>query len=211
MSTQQRKERERAERRQRIVDAARELAETQGWEAVTIRKLAERIEYSQPVLYSHFAGKAAIVGAVAEQGSADLAVVLARAAELATTRAERIENIATAYLDFATENPARYDAMFLLDTDLNFGPDAPQALRDAFAGLAAMFRYEAEGDELGARTETAWSALHGLATLERNGRLRPELRRRRIELLVAALGAPRRLEATTQVAPAAEGEGTTDG
>src|SRR3954454_23702250 len=74
MSVQERKERERAERERLIVATARELAEQQGWEAVTTRRLAERIEYSQPVLYSHFRGKREIIGAVALQGDGELAV-----------------------------------------------------------------------------------------------------------------------------------------
>jgi AcrR family transcriptional regulator len=49
---QEHKERERAGRHRLIVSAARELAETEGWDAVTTRRLADRIEYSQPVLYS---------------------------------------------------------------------------------------------------------------------------------------------------------------
>ncbi|MFE3319813.1 TetR/AcrR family transcriptional regulator [Nocardia sp. NPDC059195] len=184
MSTQQRKERDRAERHQRIIDAAREMAEADGWDAVTIRKLADRIEYSQPVLYSHFANKAAIVGAVALQGCVEFAEKLKVAREAATTHSEVVANVARAYLDFATDNPARYDAIFEQKTDLEFGLNAPQPLRDAFAGLKAMFTPYAEGDDLGARTEVAWASLHGLATLERSSRLRPELRERRIALLV---------------------------
>ncbi|WP_280299945.1 TetR/AcrR family transcriptional regulator [Nocardia neocaledoniensis] len=189
MGTQLRKERERAERHQRIIDTARELAEAEGWEAVTIRKLAERIEYSQPVLYSHFANKAAIVGAVALQGCVELAEEVRLARESATTRTDMFDKVARAYLDFAVANPARYDAIFVLTTDLTFGLDAPQPLRDAFAGLEAMFRSGAEGDELGARTEVAWASLHGIATLERSDRLRPELRERRIALLVESWAA----------------------
>ncbi|UGT57436.1 TetR/AcrR family transcriptional regulator [Nocardia asteroides] len=189
MGTQLRKERERAQRHQRIIDTARELAEAEGWEAVTIRKLAERIEYSQPVLYSHFANKAAIVGAVALQGCVELAEEVRLARESATTRTDMFDKVARAYLDFAVANPARYDAIFVLTTDLTFGLDAPQPLRDAFAGLEAMFRSGAEGDELGARTEVAWASLHGIATLERSARLRPELRERRIALLVESWAA----------------------
>jgi hypothetical protein len=59
--TRNRRERERAERHSLILAVARELAEAEGWEAVTTRRLAERVEYSQPVLYSHFKGKDAIV------------------------------------------------------------------------------------------------------------------------------------------------------
>ena len=54
MGIAERKGKERAERESRIVAAARVIAEREGWDAVTIRRLAEEIEYSQPVLYSHF-------------------------------------------------------------------------------------------------------------------------------------------------------------
>ncbi|KPC93108.1 TetR family transcriptional regulator, partial [Streptomyces sp. NRRL F-6602] len=84
MSVQERKERERADRERLIVATARELAEQQGWDAVTTRRLAERIEYSQPVLYSHFRGKREIIGAVALEGAAELAASLR-----AATGAER--------------------------------------------------------------------------------------------------------------------------
>ncbi|MGW7330794.1 helix-turn-helix domain-containing protein, partial [Streptomyces sp. NPDC054840] len=76
MSVQERKERERAGRERLIVATARELAEQQGWDAVTTRRLAERIEYSQPVLYSHFRGKREIIGAVALEGAAEMATAL---------------------------------------------------------------------------------------------------------------------------------------
>ncbi|MFG1791522.1 TetR/AcrR family transcriptional regulator [Nocardia sp. NPDC049149] len=185
MSAQTRKERERADRQQRIIDTARELAESQGWEAVTVRKLAERIEYSQPVLYSHFAGKAAIVAAVAEQGCADLAVALHRAHAEADGPAAALAAVAQTYLDFAAANPALYDAIFVMNVDLVFGLEASKPLRDAFAGLENMFRPFVDPADLGARTEVAWSALHGLATLDRNKRLRPELREQRLAILVA--------------------------
>ncbi|MGY2006628.1 TetR/AcrR family transcriptional regulator [Nocardia gipuzkoensis] len=184
MSTQTRKERERAERRQRIIETARELAEAHGWEAVTVRRLAERIEYSQPVLYSHFAGKSAIVSAVAEQGFAEFTTVVRQAHAKATDDADRLRRVARAYLEFAAANPALYDAMFLMSADLTFGLGARRPLREAFGELA-MFRPLVDECDLGPRTEVAWSTLHGLATLERGGRLRPELRDQRSDLLVA--------------------------
>jgi len=70
---QQRRERQRAERHRLILDTAREIAEAEGWDAVTTRRLADAIEYSQPVLYSHFAGKEEIVAAVALDGFGELA------------------------------------------------------------------------------------------------------------------------------------------
>jgi hypothetical protein len=58
---ERRRARERAARHALIIQTARQIAETDGWDAVTTRRLAETIEYSQPVLYSHFANKDAIV------------------------------------------------------------------------------------------------------------------------------------------------------
>ncbi|WP_024799881.1 TetR/AcrR family transcriptional regulator [Nocardia sp. BMG51109] len=184
MGTQTRKERQRAERHRLIVDTAREIAETQGWDAVTVRRLAEAIEYSQPVLYSHFAGKDAIVAAVAEQGCAELAVEARRLREAASSPEQALTEVARGYLDFARRSPALYDAMFVQKVDLKFGADAPQALRDAFGELAAVFGPFAADDDVETFTEVAWAAMHGLVTLDQDGRLRPEFRDQRLAILV---------------------------
>ena len=184
-ATRSRRERERADRHRRIVDTAREIAEADGWEAVTVRKLAERIEYSQPVLYGHFAGRDAIVAAVAEQGIAELAVVVKELREGAADPEAALTAVAEGYLTFARERSALYDAMFLMRTDLEFGPDAPQALKDAFAEFVHTFAPFAAPHDVETFTEVAWSALHGLATLDRGGRLRTESRAERTEILVA--------------------------
>ena len=86
MTIQTRRERERAERERLIVSAARELAETEGWDAVTTQRLAAEIEYSQPVLYSHFKDKGVIMAAVAVEGCAELAAELRTARTAARAR-----------------------------------------------------------------------------------------------------------------------------
>ncbi|AXI89419.1 TetR/AcrR family transcriptional regulator [Streptomyces sp. RK31] len=201
MSVQERKQRERAERERLIVATARELAEEQGWDAVTTRRLAERIEYSQPVLYSHFRGKREIIGAVALQGAAELAAELRGAAAEAEAEAGagasasvegvrgRVTALARAYLDFAERNPAVYDAMFQLDGGLAFAAeDTPEALKDGFAALLETLRHVAgEGVEPGLFTEVFWASLHGLATLTRAGRLPVGDAERRVWLLVSRL------------------------
>ncbi|MEV5150603.1 TetR/AcrR family transcriptional regulator [Streptomyces werraensis] len=193
MSVQERKQRERAERERLIVATARELAEEQGWDAVTTRRLAERIEYSQPVLYSHFRGKREIIGAVALEGAAELAAQLraasAGAAESTEGARGRVTALARAYLDFAERNPAVYDAMFQLDGGLAFAAeDTPQALKDGFAALLETLRDVAgEGVEPGLFTEVFWASLHGLATLTRAGRLPAGEAERRVGLLVSRL------------------------
>jgi AcrR family transcriptional regulator len=189
MSVQERKERERAGRERLIVATARELAEQQGWDAVTTRRLAESIEYSQPVLYSHFRGKREIIGAVALEGAAELAAALRSAAAAADGPRARVTALARAYLDFAARNPAVYDAMFQLDGGLPFAQaDTPEPLKDAFAALLeSLDEVAGEGVHPGLFTELFWAALHGLATLTRAGRLPPEDTERRTELLVDRL------------------------
>jgi AcrR family transcriptional regulator len=189
VSVQERKERERAERERLIVATARELAEQQGWDTVTTRRLAERIEYSQPVLYSHFRGKREIIGAVALEGAAELAAAVRAAIAAADGPRERVHALARAYLDFATRNPAVYDAIFQLDGGLPYAQeDTPEPLKDAFAALLECLGGVAgDGVDPGLFTETFWAALHGLATLTRAGRLPPEDTEQRVRLLVGRL------------------------
>lgn len=189
MSVQERKERERAGRERLIVATARELAEQQGWDAVTTRRLAERIEYSQPVLYSHFRGKREIIGAVALEGAAEMAGALRAATSATDGPRARVAALARAYLDFAAANPAVYDAMFRLDGGLAFAEeDTPEPLKDAFAALLeTLGEVAGDGVHPGLFTELFWASLHGLATLTRAGRLPPEDSERRVELLVDRL------------------------
>jgi AcrR family transcriptional regulator len=163
----------RAERKDRIVEAAREIAERDGWNAVTVRRLAGAIQFSQPVLYGHFPdGREGIVRAVAIDGFTRIAAVLTGDGR-ATAR-----EMAARYLGFARDHPAVYEAMFSLPTDLDFATGTePAQLRAAFGALAAA----AGGDET--RAETLWAALHGLTELTRYGRLRPAHQRERIDLL----------------------------
>jgi AcrR family transcriptional regulator len=185
-----------AERRQQIIDAARSVAEAEGWAAVTSRRLADAIGYTQPVLYGHFpGGKTEIMRTVALEGFAELAAASHAAmegsaggravAEGAGGRAvagegaggRAVEAVAEAYLDFAAAHPALYEAMFQLPIDARFAQDDNEAeLRSAFDAL-----YAAAGDSgNGIVTEVFWSALHGMSQLERAGRMRPEDRRLRV-------------------------------
>ncbi|MEU7059869.1 TetR/AcrR family transcriptional regulator [Streptomyces sp. NPDC046197] len=186
MSIQTRRERERAERERLIVTAARELAEAEGWEAVTTRRLAAEIEYSQPVLYSHFKGKDAIMAAVAVQGFAELAAELRATRTAAEGARAALGAVGEAYTAFARRRPALYDAMFTHRVDLPFAtPEAPAALHEAFGELLrAVEPVAAEGDDPGLLTETYWAGLHGLVTLMRSGRLPEEAHERRLALLI---------------------------
>ena len=186
MGITERKGRQRAEREQRITAAARLIAESEGWSAVTVRRLAEEIEYSQPVLYSHFENRDAIVAAVAVEGFRDLTAALRQAAHESSDRRDAPENVAMAYLAFARRNPALYAAMFTLPTGLRFAEaETGSDLKDAFGALAAVVTPSSTDVEVA--TETFWAALHGLAELERSGRIRPGARADRMALVVQGL------------------------
>jgi AcrR family transcriptional regulator len=183
MTAQARRQRERAERERLIITAARDLAEAEGWGAVTTRRLAERVEYSQPVLYTHFSGKDAIMAAVAVEGAAELADDM-RAARTAATDAEQaLAAVARAYVAFADRRPAIYDAVFNQPVGLPFAtPEAPAALHDAFDQLRQVVRPVAAGDDENLLAELFWSGLHGLVSLTRGGRLTRESRERRLAI-----------------------------
>src|SRR5689334_22170487 len=177
MPPTKRRERELAERERLIVTAARDLAEAQGWDAVTTRRLAELIEYSQPVLYSHFKGKDAIMAAVAVDGFAQIAAQLRAARAAAATAPAALAAVVSAYVDFAERRPALYDARFA-------HPERPAALREAFSALREAIRPFTGDDDLDVHTEVLWAGLHGLVTLMRGGRLPRETHERRIALLL---------------------------
>jgi AcrR family transcriptional regulator len=184
VTIEERRARDRAERRRLIVATARKLAETEGWDAVTTRRLSTEIEYSQPVLYKHFSGMDAIAEAVAIDGFGELTDALRTAGTQASTPEEKFRRIAHAYVDFARANPALYDAMFTRATTLHFAADdTPPALSTAFAGLRGAIAAISEKSDVDTTTEVVWAALHGLATLSRSGRLRPAQEFERIEVL----------------------------
>ncbi len=171
-------------RHELIVQTARDLAEAEGWAAVTTRRLAELIEFSQPVLYSHFAGKDAIIAVVAERGFAQLTEALAQAR--AEEPGDPVRAVAEAYVAFADANPAVYDGMFSRATGLPFAtPDAPAPLREAFDQLLDTVAPFAGDTDPGILAEVMWSALHGLVTLTRDGRLSEGRHEERLAAIVA--------------------------
>lgn len=152
------------------------------WEAVTTRRVAALIEYSQPVLYSHFASKAVIMAADALEGFAEFTEHLRR------VREGGVRAVAEAYVAFAEEKPALYDAMFTLATELPFAAeDTSPVMHEVFAALLAVIEPVADGQDPGPLTEF-WGALHGLVTLDRGRRLSTGHCHDRLALLVARFG-----------------------
>jgi AcrR family transcriptional regulator len=185
MAFDDRRARERAARRRLIITTARRVAEAEGWDAVTTRRLSTEVEYSQPVLYKHFAGMEGVADAVAVDGFDELADAIRSARSDTDTARDNLARIAHAYVDFARTNPAVYDAMFARATTLRFAAeDTPPQLTAAFAELRQAVVLVADEQDADALTEVFWAALHGLVTLSRTGRLRPGYESERLELLV---------------------------
>ncbi len=183
MTATERRERQRAERHQLIITAARELAEAEGWEAVTGRRLADKVEYSQPVLYGHFANMEGIRDAVAIEGIGEMAELL-RQARLAAPEHAAIRAVCTAYLEFAAAHPAAYQAMFSLPTNVKWASaETPAPLRAAFNELVSAFG--PVNDRNAALAELMWGSLHGTAVLLRSGRIPQSAQEQRLDLLVA--------------------------
>jgi AcrR family transcriptional regulator len=188
MTIEDRRVRERAARRQLITSTARSLAEQEGWDAVTTRRLAGEIEYSQPVLYKHFAGMEDIVASVAVQGFDELRVALSSARSRAVDGPDAVARVAHAFIGFADDNPVLFDAMFIRASTLRFAAtDTPAELTAAFDELRAAVAMVAGGRDPDMLAEVFWASLHGLVTLGRSGRLRPDYRAARTDLLTAGI------------------------
>ncbi len=188
MAIEDRRARERATRRELITSTARALAEQEGWDAVTTRRLAGEIEYSQPVLYKHFSGMEDIVASVAVQGFGELGQAMSSARGHATGGSDALARVTHAFIGFAHENPVLFDAMFTRTTTLRFAAaDTPAELTAAFDELRAAVDLVAGSRDTDTLTEVVWAAMHGLVTLDRSGRLRPDHRAARIDLLIQGI------------------------
>ncbi|HEY0248866.1 MAG TPA: TetR/AcrR family transcriptional regulator [Gryllotalpicola sp.] len=189
MTIEERRLRDRAAQRSLITSTARKLAEKEGWDAVTTRRLSAEIEYSQPVVYKHFASLDDLAEAVALEGFGELAEALGRARRAAPPETAA-EAVARAYGAYAAENPSLYDVMFTRATRLRFGAeDTPAPLSAAYAELRAAVATIVGKRDVDTLAEVLWAALHGLVMLDRTGRLRPGHQGERAEFLVDQLRA----------------------
>jgi AcrR family transcriptional regulator len=179
--------------RARIVDVSRAIVEDEGVEHLTIRRIAETIERTQPAVYQHFASKDALVAAVVVEGFVALAEQLQRAGK---ARKSALSAVAAAYVRFGLERPRLYHVMFVDPPAIAFaaGSATPAAAHDAFDALATAVGGAGGADDRNETvTEVFWAALHGLVTLSITNRLRPGrvLQRVRLEQLIAAIVAMR--------------------
>src|SRR6202000_2461457 len=112
MGITDRKLRQKEEVRASILDTAWEMVVTEGWHSFSIRKIADAIEYSVPVIYSHFENKDAILLEFNRKGFALLTEALAAAKAGQTEPANQIRAMGRAYWKWAFANKEYYQLMF---------------------------------------------------------------------------------------------------
>ncbi len=107
-----RRERERAEKAERIMDVAREMFVRDGYQAVTLRRIAEAIEYSQAAIYQYFTDKQALVEAIIRKDAQDLRENLAESTKIQEPIARMIE-MAHRYAKWGITHPNHYRLMLV--------------------------------------------------------------------------------------------------
>jgi AcrR family transcriptional regulator len=159
-----------------ILDAARTLFVERGIEAVSMREIAKRINYSATTLYNHFEDKEALLQAVCDADFLALASGMREIMQIPNL-VTRIQALSSGYAQFALQHPNHYRLMFMT-------PRAPCNLeiteieqgnteQDAYAQLklvvqeafeAGLFKAELTDYELIA--QTLWAGIHGVCSLE---------------------------------------------
>jgi AcrR family transcriptional regulator len=181
MGIKERRDRERQELKQAILDAARKIAAHEGWQAVTIRKVADRIEYSPPTIYEHFANKEAILLDLMREGFRLLLASIQATAGVGPTN--RMIGIGRAYWEFAQAYPELYQVMhglggvpFCLDeTAAELHGRMPEA-KAVFQATVDVVRElpglaDAGENDLDETVHVVWATLHGLVALTMAGRI----------------------------------------
>jgi len=107
-----RRERQKAETRQAILDAARELFVAHGVEATTMRAIAAKIGYTPTAIYHHFRDKDALIVELCMADFSSLGQAMNKIGRIEDS-VERLRRMGLAYTDFALDNPSQYRFMFM--------------------------------------------------------------------------------------------------
>jgi len=167
MGILERRERERETVRRKILEAAQELFATEGYERVTMRRVADAIEYSPTTIYLHFKDKNELVHCLCEENFGKLIQAI-DPGEVPPDPIEALKQMGMAYARFGIEYPNHYRFMFLTP----FGPDHQpseagqrtfQLLRDAVARGVEAHRFRL--DDVDTLAQILWSSLHGAVSL----------------------------------------------
>ena len=174
-SSTQRRDREKAEFREEVLQAARAIVLKDGFDALTMRKIAEAIEYSPGTIYLYFESRDAIAHELTHRGFEELLVAFAPAALIADA-VERLTFIGQTYVRFGFDHPETYRLIFMEDPKFSTpmfedqdenspGLQALGFLVNSFEELKAQGRLRPDVNcaEL---ADTIWAAMHGVVSLK---------------------------------------------
>ncbi len=159
------------ETRINILDAALQIVKEDGWQALSMRKIADVIEYTAPIIYEYFANKEAILLELARKGYLLLAKDLREAKAEHRLPAKQLEAMWLAYWNFAFENKELYQGMFGVTT--NFSCDMVNNLPEAdlpwelFTEVIGelMNITDMDAEIICKKYYTFWSVVHGLVSI----------------------------------------------
>ena len=168
-----------SEQRSKILNCACDLFRSDGLDGFSMRKLARRVGVTAPALYRHFESKEHVLTDVVREAYLDFTARLYRALEGRTSH-ERFVRAVEGYLDFALENPRRYNLLFIAPEQL--GMEALPDDIEAMGGAVHQFwvdrvreRME-EGvlkpDDPKGTSLTMWAHAHGMISLYHHGHFR---------------------------------------
>lgn len=174
MGVRERRARQKRYLRQEILDAASELFVREGFENVSMRRIADKIEYSPTTIYLYFRDKAELLEQVCAETFMRLQQRLAKILEQPGEPLERLRRGLMAYIEFGLENPHHYRATFMMKFPENFErekyikPDTPgmQAfdfLRRSVYDATAAGKLSVKDAELA--SQTLWAGVHGITSL----------------------------------------------
>jgi len=149
-------------RQDEIADAARRVLESEGLEALTMRRLADEVGVQAPSLYKHVRGREAVLGLVQAQGLREFDAVTRTAAR---RRPGGVAAMARGDRTWALDHPRLYDLV-------SNHPLQREHLPEGLEGAAEQTVLDAAGGDR-ARARALWAVAHGLVSLELAGRFPP--------------------------------------
>lgn len=170
MGITERRLRQRDEVRSSILATAWRIVTEEGWQSLSIRKIADAIEYSVPVIYDHFASKEDILLEFARDGFRLLTKKMEQAKNKHTAPAEQIRAMADAYWNFAFRNKEYYQVMFDLGIPcIEQEKCLPEKVgfRELMSQpISAILGKKSNEDLACLKSHTFWSILHGLISIK---------------------------------------------
>jgi len=171
MGITERRLREKEKVRAAILTTAWQMVKEDGWESLSIRKIADAIEYSVPVIYDHFDNKEAILIEFVCEGFRQLTKKVRQAKEKHTSPVDQLKAMADAYWNFALKNKQYYQLMYGVGMACCTGEKPPKG-EDRFEYLvmdsitAAISKSKQTETSSCLKYHTFWSILHGLISIK---------------------------------------------